>query len=158
MENRRETFRARLDVDAEIFHEGRVVACNVTDLSAGGARIESGIELPIGTQCTLGMRLGDELARATGTEYLSWHLEVLDRTELPGDLHEYRVRSLSTPGSDAYEAAHKVVFEAHRRALAAERGTEDASPMASDEERREQLREPDQARFSRSSLRPGVDE
>lgn len=157
-ENRRESFRTRLDVEAEVFHEGRVVACTVTELSGGGARLETRLDLPIGTQCTLGMRLGHELADAAGTEYLSWHLEVLGVVPLAGDVCEYRVRNLTQSGSPAYEAAHRVVFEAHRQLVAVERDTDHASPMVSDHERRESLREPDHHRFSRESMRPGLED
>lgn len=156
-ENQRESFRIDADEElhAELFHEGRVAPCTLQNLSAGGARLRSKLEMPPGTQCTLGVRLGGAGHGPNG-RYVSFLLGVLDATP-KGDWFEYRLQSLTAPGSAEHEAATRLVFEAQRRRLAASSGTDQASPMASDEQRRKELRTEQRQRFSKGSLRPDSD-
>ncbi|MCW2920247.1 MAG: hypothetical protein JWL76_121 [Thermoleophilia bacterium] len=156
-ENQRETFRIGPDSDlqAELFHEGRVAPCRIENLSAGGAKVTSDLRMPPRAQCTLGVRLGSSIRTSTSVEYVSFLMEVLDDVLPEQGPVTYRLRSMTGPGSTEYEAAAKLVFMAQRQALARETGADQASPMVSDEERRAKLRVEQQARFSKKSLRPG---
>ena len=156
-DEQRGSFRVEARIEGELFHEGRVVPCEVENLSAGGAAVTTGLELEPGTQCTLGLRMDREQRAATGLDYLSFHMEVLEGTaQRGGDIH-YRMRNLTSEGSDAYERAQKLVFDAQRRARAAETGSDEASPLASDRDRRTGLKRIRRPRFSRGSMRPGSD-
>lgn len=153
-ENQRESFRIEADpeMQAELFHEGRVAPCRLLNLSAGGAMVECDLELTPRTQCTLGVRLRGALAGA-GVPYVSFLMEVLEPID-PAAPTTYRMRSMTGPGSPEYEEASKLVFEAQRRRRAATSGTAEASPMASDPDRRRRLRPQPKPRFSKGSLRP----
>ena len=154
-EDQREAFRldAGDELRAELFYEGRVAPCTLENLSAGGARLVSSLQMDPATQCTLGVRLGKR-AHAPGVRYVSFLLEVLDATPA-ADGTSYRLRSLTAPGTPEYEEAAKLVFEMQRQRLGAASGADEASPMATDEQRRQQLRTPKRRRFSKGSLRPG---
>lgn len=156
-ENQRETFRIGPDSDleAELFHEGRIAPCQIENLSAGGAKVTSDLRMPAGAQCTLGVRLGTSMRASSAIPYVSFLMEVLDDDLPEQGPFTYRLRSTTGPGSAEYEAAAKLVFEAQRQARARETGTDRSSPMVSDEERRAKLRVEQQARFSKKSLRPG---
>lgn len=156
-ENQRESFRIGPDSDlkAELFHEGRITPCQLENLSAGGAKVTSEIRMPEGAQCTLGVRLGSSMRASTAIPYVSFLMEVLDHDEPGAGPVTYRLRSTTGPGSDEYEAAARLVFEAQRRTRSRVTGTDEASPMASDEERRSKLRVPKRPRFTKRSLRPG---
>lgn len=153
-DNQRESFRIDADpeLQAELFHEGRVAPCRLLNLSAGGALVECALDLPPGTQCTLGVRLRGKLAGA-GLPYVSFLMEALEATEGQAP-STHRLRSMTGPGSQQYEDASKLVFEAQRLRRAAESGSAQASPMASDPDRRRQLRPQARPRFSKGSLRP----
>jgi hypothetical protein len=155
VENQRRSFRVESLMEGELFHEGRVVACAVENLSAGGAAVVSSLEMPAGTQCTLGLRLADDLAVSSGLEYVSFHMEVLEVEAIRGGDLRYRMRNLTSEGSAAYERAQRVVFEAQRRELAARSGADESSPLVSDRDRRRRLRRPRRPRFGKGSLRPG---
>ena len=148
-ENQRETFRIGPDSDlqAELFHEGRVAPCQLVNLSAGGAKVTSDLRMPPGAQCTLGVRLGSEVRGASALPYVSFLMELLDEDVPEQGPYTYRLRSTTGPGSPEYEAAAKLVFAAQRQSRARETGTDRASPMASDENRRSKLRIEQQARF-----------
>lgn len=156
-ENQRESFRIGPDSDlrAELFHEGRISPCRLENLSAGGAKVTSELRMPAGAQCTLGVRLGSSMRVSTTISYVSFLMEVLDLDAPPTGPVTYRLRSTTAPGSDEYEAAAKLVFEAQRQTRSRTTGTDEASPMASDEDRRSKLRVPKKQRFSKGSLRPG---
>ncbi len=156
-ENQRESFRIGPDSDmqAELFHEGRIAPCRIDNLSAGGAKVTSELRMPPGAQCTLGVRLGTAMRTSTTVPYVSFLMEVLDDVLPETGPITYRLRSTTAPGSAEYEAAAKLVFAAQRQARARETGTDESSPMVSDEERRAKLRVEQQARFSKKSLRPG---
>jgi len=159
-ENQRESYRvdAGTDLDADLFHEGRVTRCVLMNLSAGGARVSSSQSIPVGGQCTLGVRLGAEhRPTATSLSYVSFLMEVLDATPGRQGRTDYRLRSISGPGSKQHEAAAHLVFEAERRRRARASGIDAATPMASDPERRSRLRIPFRQRFSKGSLRPDQD-
>ncbi len=156
-ENQRESFRVGPDSDmqAELFHEGRVAPCQLENLSAGGAKVTSDLRMPSGAQCTLGVRLGSSMRSSTAVSYVSFLMEVLDLVVPAQGPVTYRLRSTTGPGSAEYEAAAKLVFAAQRQTRARETGADEASPMVSDEERRAKLRVEQEARFSKKSLRPG---
>jgi hypothetical protein len=163
----RETFRVETRLDAELFHDGDVAPCSVRNLSAGGALVETVLALDPPARCTLGLRLGPQWAKSAGMDYVTFHLEVLDRTELEDDvdadtgepaepLHVLRMRNLTEADSPAWERAHKVVFEAQRQQLAERSGSDHASPMASDRERRRALRRQSRPRYRKAALRPDL--
>jgi hypothetical protein len=156
-ENQRETFRIGPDSDlqAELFHEGRVAPCRIENLSAGGAKVTSDLRMPAGAQCTLRVHLGTSTRESTSASHAEFLMEVLDDVPPEQGPVTYRLRSTTGPGSAEYEAAAKLVFAAQRQALARGTGADEASPMVSDEERRARLRTEQQARFSKKSLRPG---
>lgn len=156
-ENQRESFRIGPDSDmqAELFHEGRIAPCTLENLSAGGAKVTSELRMPPGAQCTLGVRLGASMRTTGSVQYVSFLMEVLDDALPEQGPVTYRLRSTTGPGSAEYEAAAKLVIAAQRQARARETGSDEASPMVSDEERRAKLRTEQQARFSKKSLRPG---
>lgn len=164
-ENQRESFRVEPDdatMHAELFHEGRVAPCTLHNLSAGGARVTSRLALRAGTQCTLGVRLTGALLASAPKPYVSFHMEVLDATPITAEgsqdatpSFDYRLRSITGPGSSEYEGAAKLVFAAQRRELSATSGAEPATPMVSERERRRTFWLPRRRRFSRDDLRPG---
>jgi hypothetical protein len=160
-ENLRETFRVEPghELDAELFHEGRVAPCQLENLSAGGARVRSALAMPQGAQCTLGVRLGEAMRGASTPTYVSFLMEVLEATSIEeSSAYDYRLRSTTAPGSPEYETAAKLVFAAQRTALAAKSGTaQPASPMASDEERRRRFWMPRAPRFGKRAMRPDAD-
>lgn len=159
-DQQRQSFRVEPHLDGELFHEGRVAPCDVINLSAGGARIETSMHLRGGAVCTLGIRLDPELERAAGTPYVSFHMFVLDARPQPGsDVVDYRLQHLSTAASSSteYETATKVVYAIQRRDLAHGSGVEGASPMATDRPRRRKLASKLKPRFSRGSTRGGGD-
>ncbi len=156
-DDQREAFRIDADdeIRAELFYEGRVAPCALENLSAGGAKLTSALAMDPATQCTLGVRLG-RINQGSGARYVSFLMEVLDAEPAPdGSTTSYRLRSLTAPGTPEYEEAARLVFEAQRRRLGAASGAGEASPMASDEERRRKLRTEQRPRFSKRSLRPG---
>jgi len=156
-ENQRESFRIEADSDlqAELFHEGRVEPCRLRNLSAGGAKVTSNLQMLPGTHCTLGVRLGTKL-RVSGTiPYVSFLMDVLETHPSEGGTTEYRLRSMTAPGSTEYEAAAKLVFAAQQRALARSSGSDESSPMVSDPKRRSKLRSIRRPRFTKRSMRPG---
>jgi hypothetical protein len=144
-ENQRESFRIGPDSDltAELLQAGRSMRCELENLSAGGAKITTSRSLEAGGECTLVLRLGATMVRLP--------MQVLDSTATSA-----RLRATSEPGSPEYEAAMHLVREAQRRQRAKAAGTDEASPMVSDEERRAKLRRPSSPRFSKGSLRPGA--
>lgn len=156
-ENQRESFRIGPDSDlkAELFHEGRITPCQLENLSAGGAKVTTELRMPPGAQCTLGVRLASAMRASTAIQYVSFLMEVLDHDQPESGPMTYRLRSTTGPGSEEYEAAAKLVFEAQRQLRSHETGTDEASPMVSDEDRRAKLRVPKKPRFSKGSLRPG---
>jgi hypothetical protein len=154
-EQQRASFRVETQFEAELFHEGRVVSCTVQNLSAGGALVETALEIRTGSQCTLGLALDPELAQATGLDYVSFHMEVLASQPISAGRWQHRLHNVTRSGSKEYETATKLVFAAQRRAISHETGTDHASPMATDEARRGRLRSTLATRFGRSSLRPG---
>lgn len=154
-EQQRESFRIETQFEAELFHEGRIVACRVQNLSAGGALVETALELRANTQCTLGLALDRELATNTGLEYVSFHMEVLASEATSGGGWQHRLRNVTKSGSKEYEIATKLVFAAQRRTISQNTGADRASPMATNQERRGRLRSKLGARFGRNSLRPG---
>ncbi len=155
-ENQRESFRIGSDagLEAELLHQGRAAPCTLDNLSAGGAKLTSELQVPQGAECMLRLRLGSELRPASDTSYASLPMEVLERDDTVAGTVTYRLRSTSQPGSAEYEAATKLVLAAQRLQRAQQLGTDEASPMASDDERRAKLRVPKQQRFSKGSLRP----
>jgi len=155
-QNQRESFRIDADPDlkAELFHEGRVGPCHLFNLSAGGAKVTSTLSMLPGSHCTLGVRFGSQLRPSVAIPYVSFLMDVLEAHPIDSDMTEYRLRSMTTPGLSEYEAAAKLVFAAQQHALARESGSDAASPMVSEPERRSRFRLPRRARFTRRSLRP----
>jgi hypothetical protein len=159
-ENLRESFRieADSDLEAELQHGRLTRSCSVENLSAGGAKVKSTLQVMQGARCTLRARLGPGLReQATITPYVSFPMEVLSADQLMGGTIEYRLRSTAQPGSSEYEAAAKLIMAAQRAARAKQTGAAVASPMVSDPERRKKLRSESQARYSKKSLRPDAD-
>jgi hypothetical protein len=160
-ENLRETFRVEPghELDAELFHEGRVAPCQLENLSAGGARVRSALQMPSGAQCTLGVRLGEAMRSSSTPAYVSFLMEVLETIpDEDASTFDYRLRSTTAPGSSEYETAAKLVFAAQRSALAAKSGsTRPSSPMASDGERRRRFWMPRAPRFGKRAMRPDAD-
>jgi len=155
-ENQRESFRADPgpEVEAQLVWRLRSAPCTVLDLSAGGAKVTSTLAMPKGTDCTLRLQIGEALRSATKFDDVQLPMTVLDSSSEDG-LVTYRLKNQVGPGAFQYEAATKLVLEAQRRARAAAAGIEDASPMATDEERRASLRTQRTPRFGKGSLRPG---
>lgn len=156
-ENLRESYRIDADPDlvTELFHEGRVKPCTLHNLSAGGAKVTSALSMGEGAQCTLGVRLGPSIRTSSATpQYVSFLMEVMEATPRADHSFDFRLRSMTAPGSPEYEAAAKLVFTAQRARLAKRSGTGPSSPMVVDEQRRRRLRLPLVARFSKRSLRP----
>ena len=60
MENLRQTYRVEPDdqVRAELCHGGRTMACELVNLSAGGAKVRVRMALPYDARCYLVLRLG----------------------------------------------------------------------------------------------------
>jgi hypothetical protein len=160
-DNQRESFRieADSDLEAELSLGGRTAPCTVENLSAGGAKLSSRLEVPAGTQCTLRARLGPGLRTdRTPSRFVELPVEVLEATPRTGsESIDYRLRSTAEPGSPAYEAMQKLIFAAQRAAAAKRTGASMASPMVTDEQRHERIRAEKKSRFSRGSLRPGSD-
>lgn len=157
-EQQRQSFRIDSHFPGELFHEGRVAPCEVLNLSAGGARVHTRMELRSGAVCTLGIPLDSDLEKAAGTSYVSFHMFVLDAVpQADGEHIDYRLQHVASSNETAgeYELATRVVFAAQRRELAHESGAEDASPMVSDHERRKSLISRMKPRFSRGSVRGG---
>lgn len=154
-ENLRESFRieADSDLEAELFHQGRARSCTVENLSAGGAKVASTLEVPVGAACTLRVRLGPGLRHAAPEPFVSFAMEVLESSAGGGAL-QYRLRSTAQPGSVEYEAGTKFMFAAQRARRAMETGREVASPMVVDPERRRRFRVPSMKRFTKKSFRP----
>lgn len=153
MTNQRSSFRIDEELDAELHFRSRVFPCRIVNLSAGGARIQSGQDLPRDRTCMLQVPLKDDLADAVGAPTMKMHLEILDSTPNEEGFVT-RLRSLDGPGSPEHEAMAKLVFAIQRRARAAQSGVDDASPMQStaDSIRRERTRT--KLRISRSLWRP----
>lgn len=153
-ENQRESFRIGPDagLEVELLRAGRSIPCELVNLSAGGAKVTTAVALEPGEQCTLTLQLGRELRTQGKTAVVRLPMEVLD-----GSGSTVRLRSTSASGSPEYEAATRLLLEAQRLQRARKTGTDDASPMVSDEERRARLRRQDGPRFSKGSLRPGSD-
>lgn len=157
-ENQRESFRvdSAPGLEAELFHEGRVAPCSLHNLSAGGAKVTSTVSLAPGSHCTLGVRTQATMpGRGSAATYVSFLMEVLEATPATGGSFEYRLRSMTGPGSKEYEAAARLVFEAQRALLARGSGAEPSSPMVTDPDRRRRLRVLRPPRFTKRSLRPG---
>ena len=154
--NLRESFRVggEADIEAELFHEGKVAPCLVINLSAGGAKVISELDVPAGSQCTLGIRLTSKI-KGWNEPYVSFLMEVLQVTYGLDGRRVCRLKNMTAPGTADYEMAAKLVFEAQRRLLAKSTGTDAASPMVSDEARRAELRPPERPRYSKDSLQPG---
>jgi hypothetical protein len=151
-QNHRETFRITLDSELQSTLEqaGASSPCELVDLSAGGARLRSTLQPAVGELCTLHLQL-----IAHGPE-ARIKLKVLAVTAQV-DSWLLRLQNLTEPGSIEHERLTKLVFELQRRQLARASGTDDASPMVSDPERREKLRPPRPARYTKKSLRPDAD-
>lgn len=122
-EEQRSSQRASFNVRAEVFFEGAVSPCLVRNLSAGGALVETPLDLAEGTEFTLGLRLVDDLREAAGLDYVSFHLEVLGREEAPSltgsGSTRYRCKNLTSPGSELYQRAVALVTEAQRSSMPA---------------------------------------
>jgi len=157
-DNQRDSFRLERNFEAELSHEGRVSACVVTNLSAGGARIQTTFEMRTGRSCTLGILLDPRTRAEAGVDQVSFHMEILERTELPEAMIEYRLRNATGPGSSEYETAARLVVQAQRQMIAAETGAGEASPMVSDDDRRRRFRIPVRPRFGKGNMRPGSDD
>jgi hypothetical protein len=151
--NHRATFRIESDpeLQASLAWRGSTSPCALVDLSAGGARLEATIEPTIGDRCTLHLQL------TGGQTTAQVEMEVLESTTRGEESRLLRLQNLTEPGSADHERLTKLVFELQRRQLARASGTDDASPMTSDPERREQLRPPRPARYTKRSLRPDSD-
>lgn len=158
-ENQRESFRIDADpqLQAELFHEGRVTPCDLHNLSAGGAKLRCSMPMATGSHCTLGVRIDPRPGADAGGTYVSFLMEVLESSHR-SELFEYRLRNATAPGSTEYEAATKLVFEAQRLRLASVSGADESSSMVTDRKRRRRLRIPLRQRFSKRSLRPGNDD
>ncbi|MCW2972163.1 MAG: hypothetical protein JWN72_436 [Thermoleophilia bacterium] len=157
-EQQRQSFRVESHFAGELFHEGRVAPCDVLNLSAGGARVQTRMRLASSAVCTLGIPLDADLEKAAGVGYVSFHMYVLDAVPHEGDeLVDYRLQHVSSPSETAggYQLATRVVFAAQRRDLAHESGADQASPMVSTHERRLGFMSRTKARFSRASIRGG---
>jgi hypothetical protein len=157
-ENLRESFRIQADSDleAELQHGRLTGRCSVVDLSAGGAKVKSTLQVIEGGRCTLRARLGSGLrGPSTITAFVSFPMEVLSANQRPDGSIEYRLRNTAQPGSPEYEEAVKLITLAQRAALAKRTGASQASPMVSDEERRRRLRTESKPRFGKGSTRPG---
>ncbi|MCW2950335.1 MAG: PilZ domain [Thermoleophilia bacterium] len=156
-EQQRESFRVEAPLDGEIFHAGRVAPCEVRNLSAGGARVATRMQLATGDVCTLGLPLDSEHERATGTDYASFHMYVLDAVPQDDDMVDYRLQHVTSPeyATGAYQTAMQLVFAAERLRLNEGSPMEGASPMVSTHERRRGLMSKMRPRFSRGSVRGG---
>ena len=157
MSNQRSAYRVPFNAQAELYHDGHVVPALVVNMSAGGMLVAAEADIPTGEHVGLGLHLFDELRTAAGLEYLHFDLEVLEVIEDPADdvtARQYRCRNLTVEGSPAAERVRQVVFTAERERLAAESGMGGASPMATDAERREQLRREQLERYSKASVNP----
>ena len=153
MANQRSSFRIDENLDAELHYRGRVHPCQIVNLSAGGARIRTQIELTRERTCMVEVPLPKELARSAGRAVVQLHLEVLDST--PDDQQFVtRMRSLDAPGSPEQEATAKLVFALQRRARAAQSGAEDASPMQTTAESIRRERSRAKLRISRALWNP----
>jgi hypothetical protein len=158
-DNQRQSFRTDFHAQAELFHRGAVVPCEIVNLSAGGMRLTSLALLEPGEPVSLGLRLFGDVREAAGLDYLNFHLEVLGVDEVERDdagavVREYRCRNLTPEGSPLYERAHRIVFDAERRRLAAVSGMDEASPMQRDHERDLARRVEAVPRYGKSSLNP----
>lgn len=140
-DNARHSVRVTENFRGDLFHAGQVAACEVLDVSAGGARFVSELRVNVGAHCTLGFALAEELASAASITdpYVSFHLEVLERTPCDAGF-SYRARNLTREGSAEYERAVRVVFAVQREHLARTSGAAESSPMAMDAARREHRR------------------
>ncbi|MBC7460498.1 MAG: PilZ domain-containing protein [Thermoleophilia bacterium] len=157
-EQQRQSFRVEPHFAGELFHEGRVARCDVLNLSAGGARVQTRMRLASGAVCTLGIPLDGDLERAAGMSYVSFHMFVLDAVPQSEDeLVDYRLQHVSSSSESAgeYELATKVVFASQRRDIAHESGADESSPMVSTRDRRLGFMSRTKARFSRGSTRGG---
>ena len=104
-ENLRDSFRieADSDLEAELQHGRLTVRCKVENLSAGGAKVKSTLQVIVGGRCTLRARLGQGLREAsTITPFVSFPMEVLAAMQAPDGSIEYRLRSTAQPGSTEY--------------------------------------------------------
>lgn len=158
-ENKRQAFRVPFNVQAELFYNGLVSPCLVINMSAGGMLVASELEIPPGSEATLGLRLFDELRAAAELDYISFQLEVLEVIEDPASdvtARQYRCRNLTNEGSPQYERARRIVFEAERQRLATASGASQASPMASSPERRDSLKTRSVQRYGKQSLNPNL--
>lgn len=154
-DNRRNAYRVPFSARAEIVARGRSRPCTILNLSAGGVLIEVEREMQVGDTARLDLTLDGELQRAAGVPMLQFDLEVLGEAEHPtDDLHGYRCRHTAIEGDPQYEQARKVVFGAERAQRAAETGMGESSPMASDEQRRDQQRPERKPRYNKSSINP----
>lgn len=151
--NQRSSFRIDENLDAELHYRGRVHPCTVVNLSAGGARIRSHVQLVRERTCMVRIPLDGELARGAGSEMVSLHLEVLDAID-GEDGCTARLRSLDPPGSPEQETAAKLVFALQRRARAAQSGADDASPMKATQDSIRRERQVDQPHLKRAVWNP----
>lgn len=112
----RQELRAALtDVQAVVFHDGAIEACELQNLSAGGMLVRSRAVLAPGSELTLGLRLAPDLAEAAGLDYLSFQVEVLESLETDEvGVADYRLRNLTSEGSQLYERARSLVYQALR--------------------------------------------
>ena len=153
---------------AELELGGRTHPCTVDNMSAGGACVRVFASGAPGDRVRLRVRTSrdDELAGAAAPPYVAFAGEILDVSTEPmagsphaGDAQSIvRLRFVPESGSAGADAATRIVFEAQRLLRARSLGTDDASPMATDPERRAALRPSFEPRFNRGSLRPDTRE
>lgn len=155
--NRRAAYRVPLDIDAQVVAGGRARPVKIQNLSAGGAMFDADDALVVGCPVQLRMDLSSEWVKATGFDQVIVDLELIDVNEVRESLdddddadtdtdeadatgpiigYRHRARSLALEGSQEYEKMHKLVFAAERHRLSKRTGAGQASPMASDPERR----------------------
>ncbi len=145
--NHRETFRIHPeDFDARLQWQGRAFACTIENVSAGGAKVTTDATPPTDAPVSLIVRARSQPAGAAAVE-----------TTFPMIVLETGAGWLRLRSSVEDSLSH-LVFEAQRIARARETGADESSPMASDEQRRSELRTEQRPRFSRGSTRPGFED
>lgn len=174
--NRRAAYRVPLDIDAQVVAGGKSRPVKIQNLSAGGAMFDADDAFAAGRTVQLRMDLSSEWVKATGFDQVIVDLELIDVFEVressddatgtdsdaepaqptgPVIGFRHRARSLAVEGSPEFEKMHKLVFAAERHRLSKRTGAGQASPMASDPERRAaRRRNAGGDRFGRGAINP----
>lgn len=150
--NQRAAFRIDEELDAILHIHGRTHPCRIVNLSAGGARLHSQVELREGRACMVTIPLDAQLAEAVGEPVATMHVEILD-SQHAGTEHIARARSIDDTGSPEQQAMARLVFALQRRARSHESGADEASPMQTTAESIRRERATPKLRVSRALWR-----